>query len=60
LKPKHNIRAKVDTNNRPAKKKKTNIKKQKVEKENLTEEFLLDSGVPEGKKPLGNYDSTNI
>jgi len=56
LKPKHNIRAKVDTNNRPAKKKKTNVKKQKVEKENLTEEFLLHSGVPEGKKPLSNHD----
>jgi len=60
LKPKHNIRAKVDTNNRPVKKKKTNIKKQKVEKENLTEVFLLHSGVAEGKKSLGTNDQANI
>ena len=51
--PKHNIKAKVDTNNKPAKKKKA--KKLKIEtKENMTitEELLLDSGALPGSKPF--------
>jgi hypothetical protein len=54
---KHNIKAKVDTNNRPLKKKKKVAKKEIIEaKENMTiTEYHLDSGLlPKDYKPFSD------